>query len=417
MMPPLIHPEPPEPPEPAMPQQPDNPPAGVLLCINGGSSSIKFAAYENANPPRRLFAGEVERIGLPGTRLKIGDGETRDLPTGNHADAATQLIASIRDRIGEQKILGVGHRVVHGGIHLLEHQVITAQVVEELKRTQPLDLAHLPGEIALIEAFAQALPGVPGIACFDTAFHRDIPRVAQLFAIPRRYIDAGVRRFGFHGLSYDYLMEELPRVAGPEAARGKIIIAHLGSGASMAAVSGGKPVDTTMAFTPLAGLVMGTRPGDIDAGLLIYLMRSEGLTPDTADEFFSHQCGLRGLSDTSSDMRDLLAKRAADPRAADAVDLFCYQARKWIGALAAAMGGLDTLVFTAGIGQHTPGIRAQICGDLTFLGLRLDPALNNAGQPVISSADSRVTVRIIPTDEEIMIAKIVARLCRSSSRE
>ena len=255
---------------------------------------------------------------------------------------------------------------------------------------------------------------MPQVACFDTAFHRNLPRVAQLMPIPHHYFEAGVRRFGFHGISYSYLMEELLRVAGAKAAQGKVILAHLGSGASMAAVRGGECVDTTMAFTPTAGLVMGTRPGDMDPGLLLYLMRTEKLTPQQMDDFINQKCGLIGLSDGISDMRDLLSKQDTDSPAADAVNVFCYQARKWIGALSAAMGGLDTLVFSGGIGEHSPEIRAAICDGLAFLDLHVDATGNAATQPVISTHTSRVTVRVIKTDEEATIAQIVQSLrCRA----
>jgi len=380
-----------------------------VLTINGGSSSIKFAAFDPGEPPRRSLSGQVERIGQPGTLLKATLGERQldplSIDAANHRQAAERLIDWIGKSIGKNAIFGIGHRVVHGGIHLADHQLVTDELVAELRRTQPLDLAHLPREIALIEAFGEHFPGTPQVACFDTAFHRDMPRVARLLPIPRRYDQAGLRRFGFHGLSYAYLMQALRTTAGEGAAGGKIVLAHLGSGASMAAVSGGKPVDTTMAFTPLAGLVMGTRPGDIDPGLLVYLMRVEKMTPEQMDDFLSHDCGLQGVSDTSSDMRDLTSRRGADVRAAEAVDLFCYRARQWIGAL-------DTLVFSGGIGEHAADIRAQICQGMEFLGLRIDPARNADNAPVISPEGERASVRVIPTDEEIMIARAVLRIVR-----
>ena len=232
--------------------------------------------------------------------------------------------------LNKYKIAAVGHRVVHGGLDLLDHQRITPAVLAELKKNVPLDLAHLPREIALIESFQNRFPAVPHVACFDTAFHRDMPRVAKLLPIPRVHLDAGVRRFGFHGLSYTYLLEELRRIA-PAAAEGRVIFAHLGSGASLAALHRGKPVDTTMAFTPTAGLVMATRPGDLDPGLLLHLMRIGNLSIDQADDLINTKCGLLGVSETSTDMRDLVARRAADPRAAEAVALFCYQVKKFIG--------------------------------------------------------------------------------------
>lgn len=384
------------------------PSTAFILTINGGSSSIKFAAFSPGDPPGRLLSGQIERIGQPGTMLTANDlaaasHEQKPIDASDHRQAANQLIDWITGRIGKNSIRGVGHRVVHGGVHLVDHQLVTPDLIAELRRTQPLDLAHLPREIALIEAFHERFPDMPQVACFDTAFHRDMPRVARLLPIPRKYDDAGLRRFGFHGLSYAYLMQELRRISADEAG-GRVILAHLGAGASMAAVRGGKPIDTTMAFTPLAGLVMGTRPGDLDPGLLVYLMRAEKLTPDQMDSLLSHDCGLAGISQTSSDMRDLTARRHSDVRAAEAVDLFCYRARQWIGALAAALGGLDTLVFAGGIGEHAPDVRAEICAGLEFLGIKLDPASNAASAPVVSAATAHVTVRVIATDEEIMIA-------------
>jgi acetate kinase len=395
---------------------------GRIVTINGGSSSIKFAVFGAGGPetdsPSRLLSGQIERIGTDGAQLVInstgggGAPERRAVPAADHAQAADQLIDWLLHRMGRDAITAIGHRVVHGGVHLLEHQLVTPDLIAELHRNEPLDLAHLPREIALLEAFARRIPGVPQVACFDTAFHRDLPRVAQLLPIPRRYSEAGVRKFGFHGLSYTYLMDELRRTAGDAAADGRVILAHLGSGASMAAVHRGRPIDTTMAFTPLAGLVMGTRPGDLDPGLLVYLMRAEGLSPEQMDDFLSRRCGMIGVSETSADMRDLVARSPSDVRAREAVELFCYSARKWVGALAATMGGLDTLVFAGGIGEHGAEARAGICEGLEFLGVRLDAGKNRAGRGVISAEDSRVEVRIIPTDEEVVIARILQTVLR-----
>jgi acetate kinase len=267
----------------------------------------------------------------------------------------------------------------------------------------PLDPDHLPGELAILKAFVEHFPQVPQIACFDTAFHHDLPRVAQILPIPRSYGSHGVRKYGFHGLSYAYLLEELARVAGPEAARGRLVLAHLGSGASLAAVREGKCLDTTMSFTPAAGLVMGTRSGDLDPGFLIYLMRCEGLTARQIDELVNRRSGLLGVSGLSSDMKDLLDREDTDPAAADAVELFCYQARKHIAAMAAAAGGLDTLVFSAGIGERSSAVRIRICAGLEFLGVRIDQYRNASHAPVISPDGNLVTVRVIPTDEEITI--------------
>jgi acetate kinase len=398
----------------------------LILAINGGSSSIKFALFavaaDDDSHPQRLASGEIERIGLPGTTLVIAgaNGQTpdrREVAASDHEQAAERLIEWLREPLAAGQLVGIGHRIVHGGTKLVEHQRITDALVAELKRTIPLDPSHLPREIALVEAFGKKLTGVPQVACFDTAFHRDLPTVAKLLPIPRRSFDAGVRRFGFHGLSYTYLLGELQRIA-PREAVGRVIFAHLGSGASLAAVRAGEPIDTSMAFTPTAGLVMGTRPGDLDPGLLIYLMREQNLTPDQLDEWLNRECGLLGVSATSSDVRDLLAASDKDPRAAEAIELFCYQAKKWIGAYAAAMGGLDALVFSAGIGEHSAKVRSRICDGIEFLGLRLDSDRNAAGgqgDRVISAEDSSVVVRVIPTDEEIVIARTVWRLAGSDT--
>jgi acetate kinase len=383
-----------------------------LFTVNGGSSSIKFAVFSLAPQPQPLLSGQVERIGSSGAALKAVDAaghviDERPIEAADHGQAAELLADWLRDRVPGDGVRGVGHRVVHGGVRLVEHQPITDAVLAELYAARPLDLAHLPREIALIEVFRRRFPDATQVACFDTAFHRDLPTLARLLPIPRRYADAGVRRLGFHGLSYTYLMSELRRLA-PREAEGKVVLAHLGSGASMAAVRGGTPFDTTMGFTPLAGLVMATRPGDLDPGVVTYLMREEKLTPERMDDYLSRRCGMMGVSDTSGDLRDLTARRSTDSRAAEAIDLFCYQARKFVGAFAAAMAGLDTLVFSGGIGEHSPEVRAAVCDGLQFLGLRLDNGRNAAGAAVISADGSTVTARVVPTDEEIVMARIVA---------
>jgi acetate kinase len=307
-------------------------------------------------------------------------------------------------------LTAVGHRVVHGGPNYSQPQRITAEMVEELHQLSAFDPEHLPEEILLTGAFHRRFPDLPQVACFDTAFHHDLPRVARMLAIPRRYEAQGVRRYGFHGLSYEFLMRELARLAGAEAAKGRVILAHLGSGASLAAVRDGQSVDTSMSFTPTAGLPMSTRSGDLDPGLVWYLARTEGLDAKGFNEMASFQSGLLGVSETSSDMRDLLGRETLDVRAAEAGALFCYQVKKWLGAFAAALGGLDTLVFAGGIGENAPAVRARICDGLGFLGIELEEKRNAAGEGVISAAASRVVVRVIRTDEELMIAKTVCRV-------
>ena len=385
-----------------------------VLTVNGGSSSIKFAVYAPGEPPRRVLAGAVERVGLTDPFLRVARPDAPDerlpLPAADPGRAVAALLDWL-DRAGELgRVAAVGHRIVHGGPFHTEPQLVTPDLLADLRRAVPLDPAHLPAQIRLIEALTDRLPGVPQAACFDTAFHRDLPTPARLLPIPRRYAEAGVRRYGFHGLSYAYLLEELGRQAGADAAAGRVVLAHLGSGASMAAVRGGTCIDTTMGLTPAGGLVMGTRSGDLDPGVLVYLARTEGLTADQLDDLVTRRSGLLGLSETSPDVRDLLARRAADQRAFDAVAVFCYQARKWVGALAAALGGLDTLVFAGGIGENAPEVRSGVCDGLAFLGVRLDPAANAANAAVISAAGGPVSVRVIPTDEELMIARTVSRI-------
>lgn len=387
----------------------------TILTLNAGSSSVKWALFRAGSPPVRTAAGKIERIGLPDGIVTMTDGETghndrRTILVGNHAASVAVLIDQLTQNGKGLSLQAIGHRVVHGGSRYAEPQSLSPEVMEELHRLSPYDPEHLPAEITLIEAFGTQYPGVPQVACFDTGFHRYLPRVARLIAIPRRYEKLGIRRYGFHGLSYAYLMDELERVAGREASRGNVILAHLGNGASLAAVRDGKSIDTTMGFTPASGLPMSTRSGDLDPGLLSYLSRIEGMTTEQFHDMVNARSGLLGLSEISPDMRDLLEQESHDARAAEAVALFCYQGKKWIGAYAAALGGLDTLVFSGGIGERSSVVRARMCEGLDFLGIRLDHARNEAGAAVISDPASRVTVRVIRTDEESQIAQSVCRL-------
>jgi acetate kinase len=387
----------------------------VLMTINGGSSSIKFALFAPGSAPRRVLEGEIERIGSPEASLKVAGREpsdifSRQVTAPDHPAAVSLLMDWLEERSARATLIAVGHRVVHGGPKYSEPQLITEEMAAELHRLSPFDPEHLPEEILLTEAFQRRFPDLPQVACFDTAFHHDLPRVARLLPIPRRYEAQGVRRYGFHGLSYAFLMEELARQAGTEAAQGRIILAHLGNGASLAAVRDGKSIDTSMGFTPTAGIPMSTRSGDLDPGLLWYLARSEGLDAKGFNEMVNFHSGLLGISETSSDMRVLLDHEGEDVRAAEAVTVFCYQVKKWIGSFAAALGGVDTLIFTGGIGENAPPIRARICAGLEFLGIELDEAQNSVNAKKISSPTGQVTVRVIHTDEEQMIAKTVCRL-------
>jgi acetate kinase len=383
-----------------------------ILTINGGSSSIKFALFEGGDLLRRILEGGIERIGLPEATLRVKGVDPVDnfswpVTAPDHTAAVGSLMDWIEERLGRNALTAVGHRVVHGGPKYSKPQRITTEMVEELHRLSPFDPEHLPEEILLTEAFHRRFPDLPQVACFDTAFHHDLPRVAQMLPIPRRYEAQGVRRYGFHGLSYAFLMGEMARLAGTEAAQGRVILAHLGNGASLAAVRDGKPVDTSMSFTPTAGVPMSTRSGDLDPGLLWYLARSENMSAQKFNEMVNFQSGLLGISETSSDMRDLLAREGQDVRAAEAVALFCFQVKKCIGAYAAALGGVDTLVFAGGIGENAPPVRARICQGLEFLGIELDDPQNVANAGLISTATGRVAVRVIHTDEERMIAKTV----------
>ena len=387
-----------------------------ILTINGGSSSIKFALYQIGGPLKRNLHGTVDRIGMSGTTLTFDDPATnqrdsRSLDASDHKSAAKFLMDWLERQHGLESVRAVGHRVVHGMQHTAP-ELVTRGLLDELHRISPYDPDHLPREIELIEAFRQRHPKLPQVACFDTAFHRTMPRVAKLLPIPRRYDAKGVQHYGFHGLSYAYLMEELARLGDPAATAGRVILAHLGNGASLAAVRDGKSVDTSMGFTPTAGLVMSTRSGDLDPGLAPYLARTEHMTTQQFYEMVNHGSGLLGVSETSSDMRDLLAQEASDIRAAEAVALFCYQAKKWIGSFAAALGGLDTLVFAGGIGENAPLVRARICDGLGFLGIELGERRNAGNEAVISTDASRVTVRVIATDEDLMIARSVDRILK-----
>ena len=391
------------------------PTSAYILTINGGSSSIKFALYEAVIPLKRGLHGTVDRIGLSGTNLSCvdADGKPQDtlqLTAADNKSAANSLLDWLEKQPDFKTAKAVGHRVVHGMKHT-EPELVTPELLAELHRISPYDPDHLPREIELLEVIRQRHPQLAQLACFDTAFHQTMPRVAKLLPIPRRYDTKGIQRYGFHGLSYAYLMEELARLGDPAAKTGRVILAHLGNGASMAAVLDGKSIDTSMCFTPTAGLVMSTRSGDLDPGLAPYLARTEQMTTQQFYDMVNHKSGLLGVSETSSDMRDLLNREKQDVRAADAVALFCYQAKKWIGAYAAALGGLDSFVFAGGIGENAPLVRARICEGLNHLGIELNQARNLTNVGLISTDSSLVPVRVIRTDEELMIARSVLHSC------
>jgi acetate kinase len=370
----------------------------TVLAVNAGSSSLKFAVFAPGEPPPRRARGSVERIGQPRAALRLDAAEPREVAATDHAAALSLVVDALAARgVGFE---AVGHRIVHGGPRFVEPSTVTPSLLAELQRISPFDPEHLPAEIALIEAFARRFPRLPQVACFDTAFHRDLPRVSRLLPIPRKYEAEGIRRYGFHGLSYAYLTRILAREPGGVPPR--LVIAHLGNGASVAAIRNGTSVDTTMAFTPTAGLPMSRRSGDLDPGLVAYLARTEGMTPEQFHDMVNSRSGLLGISETSSDVRDLLARETADVRAGEALAIFCYHVRKTIGAYAAALGGLDALVFSGGIGENAAVIRARVCDELGFLGIALDPVRNADHAAVISTG--RVTVRVMRTDEEVEIA-------------
>jgi acetate kinase len=385
-----------------------------ILTVNGGSSSIRFAIFEAARPPKRLLQGKMERIDgdTPSLTVDHGGGQAPaqvkiDLEEGGTA------IACLMDWLDSQPLFktvqGVGHRVVHGMLHT-DPELVTTPLLDELKRIIPFDPEHLPREIELIEALRRRFRELPQVVCFDTAFHRSMPRVATQLPIPRRYAAKGIQRYGFHGLSYTYLMQELARLGDPAAAQGRVILAHLGAGASLAAVRDGRCIDTSMGFTPTAGLVMATRTGDLDPGLMSYLAVTEAMTAMQFESMVNHESGMLGISESSADVRDLLDRESSDPRAAEALDLFCYQARKWIGSFTAALGGLDTLVFAGGIGENAASLRQRICDGLGFLGIDIDDGANRRHAQRISTGTGRVAVRVIRTDEESVIATSSIRL-------
>jgi acetate kinase len=384
-----------------------------ILVMNGGSSSLKSAVYEvEGNTTRRRLGASIDRIGLETSALRVTG------PAGEPVDGCEEPIPDLRQaanawldwltRRGEAEAIDlVGHRIVHGGALGDRPRVLETEIVAALRALVPLDPDHLPGELDIIEVVGGALPGRPQVACFDTAFHWHMPDEARQYALPRGLRDRGYVRYGFHGLSYEYLMGALRGVAGARA-DGCVVLAHLGSGASLAAVRGGVSVDTTMGMTPTGGIMMGTRCGDLDPGVMLRLLEDDQLDAEALRTLINHRSGLLGVSGRSSDMQELLARRVEDPQAAEAVTLFCYLARKALGALIAALGGLEVLVFSGGIGTHAPAVRAAICEPLGFAGVTIDEAANRAGAAIISRPGAPVDVRVMATDEEIVIARQTA---------
>jgi acetate kinase len=381
-----------------------------ILTINSGSSSIKMGLYEMAKTEKLMFSGTLTRIGLTAGAFTVENAEGNtlvdqpaDLP--DHETALKMLFQWLETHEPDQNLDAVGHRVVQGGQKYSTPHRVTTELIAELKDLVPLAPDHLPHEIKAIQATCSAYPKLVQVACFDTAFHQTMPQLAKIAALPRYYQHEGLIRYGFHGLSYEYIMQELRKVAGESAANGRVIIAHLGNGASMVAVWHGKSMDTTMGFTPVSGLVMSTRSGDLDPGILIYLIQEKGMRPSTLNDMINQHAGLLGVSGISSDMQDLLEKEGTEAHAHQAVELFCYRASKHLGALAAVLGGVDTLIFTAGIGENAPVVRQRICQKLSFLGIQIDSGRNDANAAIISPDGAKVTVRVMKTNEDLMVAR------------
>lgn len=391
--------------------------AGRVLTLNTGSSSLKVALYDYAESESLILTANAERIGMSSGAIRICEasgapaitlsGDLRD-----HRAALARVFAWLAQHNLDQPLAVVGHRVVFGGPHFRAPVVITTVLREALRALVPFDPEHLPQALDAMEFMREHDSKVLQVACFDTAFHRDLPAVAQKYALPPKYFADGILRYGFHGLSYQYIVQSLRALDGA-LAEGRVIVAHLGNGASMAAILDGRCLDTSMGFTPDSGLVMGTRAGDIDPGALLQVLALNAMDPSAVKVLINQHSGLLGVSGSSADMQELLATESGDPRAAEAIALFCYRAKKYLGAYVAVLGGLDVLVFTGGIGEHAAPVRERICAGLECLGIQLDPHRNQRGEAIISTTNSPVKVRVIPTDEGLMIAREAWELCHA----
>lgn len=389
----------------------------AILVINSGSSSVKFALFSHEEALTRVLSGAVERIGLASGRFHLVDAAGTTLlemtqEVDDHERALQLLLDAIERHAEGATLLAVGHRVVHGGADCDCPRLVTVEFEKKLQELVSLAPLHQPHNLAGISAVRAVRPDLPQVACFDTAFHHALPHLAQLTALPRKFHEEGIRRYGFHGLSYEYIADAL-RDAVSDVARERVIVAHLGNGASMCALKGGRSVETTMGFSTLAGLPMGTRCGDLDPGIVLHLLAEKRMSIEQVQHLLYEESGLLGVSGVSRNMQDLLAQSTV-PAIAEAIDFYCYQARRHLAALTAALGGLDRLVFTGGIGANAPAIRANICTGLAYLGIELDAALNKGGVRTISANDSRVVVEALPTDEELMIARHVQRVVQGS---
>ncbi len=380
----------------------------VILTVNCGSSSLKFGLFSQAHPPAVLLLGQVQHIGRDNSSVQLKDPNGDVLYT--HAEqipdmeaAVKQLIQLLGKRFRQYTIQAIGHRIVQGGLQHMQPAQVTDELLQSLAALMPLAPEHLPAELAAIRALIREFPQATQVLCFDTAFHQHMPFPARHYALPRDLWEAGLVRYGFHGLSYEYIMQQLQEIA-PETTNGRIIIAHLGNGASMAAVHQGRSIDTTMGLTPAGGLTMSTRTGDMDPGVVLYLLQEKNMDAAAVNRLLNKESGLKAISGQETDIQKLLAA-GDDARAVEAINYFCYQARKFAGALAAVLGGLDTFIFTGGIGEHAAEVRRQVCEGLAFVGMQLDAGRNEAQAAVISTADSPVTIRVMPTNEEQMIAQ------------
>lgn len=393
---------------------------GVILVVNCGSSSVKFALFDvSEDEPRRVLRGALERIGFDEGRFVVTDAQqaialdvSQQIP--DHAVALDMLLDWVEDASYQGELVAIGHRVVHGGEDCDCPLVVTSETETRLKELIPLAPLHLPHNLAGIEAVRLRRPDLPQVACFDTAFHHGLPRVARLTGLPRQFEQDGIRRFGFHGLSYEYAIDEVRRRDGATAAEWRIIVAHLGSGASMAAMKDARCVETTMGFSTLAGVPMGTRPGDLDPGILLYLLIEKRMSPGELQHLLYHDSGLLGISGLSRNMVDLLANQEL-PEVGEAIDYFCHHARRHLAGLTASLGGIDWLIFTGGIGANSPEIRARICRGLSYLGLEIDADRNAAGERVVSADASAVLIEAFKTDEELVIARHVRDLLDTAS--
>ncbi|SEH37777.1 acetate/propionate family kinase [Magnetospirillum fulvum] len=390
-----------------------------ILVINAGSSSIKFSLYisQEGIKPTLSCKGSVEGIDTAPhfvvkspLGLVLNERRWTDHPEMSHSDLFKHLIEWVEDHLGDVELRAAGHRVVHGGALYSQPMLVTDTLLDELDELVPLAPLHQPHNLAPIRGLREVHPDLIQVACFDTAFHRSNPWEAQSFALPRKITIEGVRRYGFHGLSYEYISRTL-KLYAPATARAKVVVAHLGNGASMCAITEGKSIASTLGFTALDGLPMGTRSGALDAGVVLYLLQQKGMTPKEIEDLLYRQSGLLGVSGVSSDMRVLLD--SLEPRAAEAVDLFIYRIARELGSLAAALGGLDAFVFTGGIGENAVSIRTRVCAAAEWLGVRIDEEANEKGAPLISALDSKVSVWVIPTDEEMMIAKHTREVLRA----